>query len=132
MANKPKAIVDSECNLYNLSDASLSISGIRSYPEFLSQGQSVMIVEDSVIVLHCLVDPPTLNLTWTRNGTLLVPDLPHIRMINSTTNDNSTHFMLTVHSFQSSDSGMYQCIVQDMGSRPMGAVWMLTGTAITI
>ena len=118
--------------MYCSSITLLLSSGVQSYPDFLFSERSEDIVEGSVIVLHCRVHNTaiTMNITWTRNGTPLVPDLSHIRMTKSRSNDNSTLLMLTVNSFESSDNGIYQCIAEDMENISMGAVLMLTGTVV--
>ena len=88
-----------------------------------------MIVEGSIVWLYCQVNSSSTipTVTWTRDSSPLVPDTPHIRMRNSTSSNSSTTlYMLIVDNFQTSDSGMYQCIVQDMSV--MGTAVTLTGT----
>lgn len=91
-----------------------------------------------MIWLYCQVNSaaPNLTVTWTRDGTPLVEDIPHIRMKNSIisddvislSGDNSTAFLLIVDSFQGSDSGVYQCTAEVGEDIVNGTALMLTGT----
>ena len=69
-------------------------------------------VEGSVIQLYCSVESTTASFSWTKDGSPVVIDVPHLR--ERTSNDNTiTTSVLTVDNFQSADSGSYQCSVSD-------------------
>ena len=102
-----------------------------SLPDALFNGGSQTVVEGSVVWLYCQVSIKTLTVTatWTKDSVPLVQDVPHIRMRSSQT-DTDTTFLLVVDTFQSSDSGVYQCTVQDGAMTAMGTALMLTGIGI--
>ena len=85
-------------------------------------------VEGSVVWLYCEVNSTesTLTVTWNKDNILLVQDVPHIRIRNSTS-DTSTTFLLVVDNFQASDNGTYQCTAQDKGATANGTALTLTG-----
>ena len=101
---------------------------MTSLPAALFNGGSQTVVEGSVVWLYCQVDSKTPNVTatWTKDNVTLVQDVPHIRMRSSQT-DTDTTFLLVVDTFQSSDSGVYQCTVQDGAMTGMGTALMLSG-----
>ena len=102
---------------------------VTSLPAALFNGGSQTVVEGSVVWLYCQVNSktPTVRATWAKDSVPLVQDVPHIRMRSSQT-DTDTTFLLVVDTFQSSDSGVYQCTVQDGAMTAMGtAMLMLTG-----
>ena len=81
-----------------------------------------------MVWLYCQVNSrtPTVRATWTKDSVPLVQDVPHIHMRSSHT-DADTTFLLVVDTFQSSDSGVYQCTVQDGAMTGMGTALTLTG-----
>ena len=105
---------------------------MTSLPAALFTGGSRTVVEGSVIWLYCEVSStaPTLTVTWNKNSVPLVQDVPRIIM-RSSTSGSSTTFLLAVDNFQVSDSGTYQCTVQDGTSTGMGDMLTLTGERIS-
>ena len=101
---------------------------MTSLPAALFNGGSQTVVEGSVVWLYCQVNSrtPTVRATWTKDSVQLVQDVPHIHMRSSQT-DADTTFLLVVDTFQSSDSGVYQCIVQNAAMIGLGTALMLTG-----
>ena len=56
--------------------------------------------------------PFTAAFFWTKDGSPVVIDVPHLR--ERTSNDSTTTTsVLTVDNFQSSDTGTYQCSARD-------------------
>ena len=79
---------------------------------FESNGGLHNVVEGSVIQLYCSVESTTASLSWTKDGSPVVIDIPHLR--ERTSNDSTTTTsVLTVDNFQSSDTGTYQCSASD-------------------
>ena len=74
-------------------------------------------VEGSVIQLYCSVESTAASFSWTKDGSPVVIDVPHLRERTSndrTSNDSTmTTSVLTVDNFQSSDTGRYQCSASD-------------------
>lgn len=107
------------------------VVSILSLPAELFNGGSQDIVVGSVVWLYCVVNytEPTLTTTWTRDSAPLIQDIPHVRMPRSTSDGNSTTFILIVDIFRSSDSGVYQCVVEYSGITGMGTALTLTGTS---
>ena len=110
---------------------------VTSLPMLLFSGGIQRIVEGSTLWLYCQVNSiaPTLRVTWTKNGLPLVQDVPHIRIRSShfissrscTSRGNSTTFTLVVDTFQGSDSGVYQCRVDDGSNTAIGISIQLRG-----
>jgi hypothetical protein len=102
-----------------------------SLPDVLFSGGSQSVVEGSVVWLYCQVDSlgEGVAVTWTRNGVPLVQDVPHIRMRTSQS-DAATTFLLVVDTFRGSDSGTYQCTVQEGVMTGTGTALTLTGTVL--
>ena len=86
---------------------------VISLPEALFQADGGMqnVVEGSVIQLFCSVESITAIFSWTKDGSHVVIDVPHLRQ-RTTRNDTTTTSMLTIDNFQSTDNGLYQCIAQ--------------------
>ena len=79
---------------------------------FQSNGGIHNVVEGSVIQLYCSVESTTASFSWTKDGSPVVIDVPHLR--ERTSNDSTTTTsVLTVDNFQSSDTGTYQCSASD-------------------
>ena len=79
---------------------------------FQSNGGLHNVVEGSVIQLYCSVESITAAFFWTKDGSPVVIDVPHLR--ERTSNDSTTTTsVLTVDNFQSSDTGTYQCSARD-------------------
>ena len=99
---------------------------VQSRPEILFGNTSV--VEGSVIWLYCEVNSIATTLTafWNKDTRVLIEDVPHIRMRNSTS-DSSTTFFLVIDNFQMSDSGRYQCVIQNGQDEGNGRVFNLNG-----
>ena len=102
---------------------------VTSLPAALFNGGSQTVVEGSVVWLYCQVNitTPTVTVTWTKDSVPLVQDVPHIRMRSFPTHFYTT-FLLVVDTFQNSDSGVYQCTVQDGAMTGMGTALTLMGT----
>ena len=81
-----------------------------------------------MIQLYCSVESTTATLFWTKNGSQVVLDVPHLR--ERTTNETITISVLTVDAFQFSDSGTYQCHAEDGNSTWSGTTVTLTGKFI--
>ena len=61
-----------------------------------------------MIQLYCSVESTTASLSWTKDGSPVVINVPHLR--ERTSNDSSTTTsVLTVDNFQSGDTGTYRC-----------------------
>ena len=100
---------------------------VTSLPDLLFQLNSGVhnVVEGSVIQLYCSVESTTATLSWTKNGSPVVLDVPHLH--ERTKNDTQTSSVLTVDAFQFSDSGTYQCHAEDGSSTESGTTVTLTG-----
>lgn len=85
-------------------------------------------MEGSVIWLYCRVNSvaPSLRVRWTKDGTTLVRNVPHIRTTNSSSATSST-FVLVLDSFQATDDGLYQCTAEDGGDTVTSTPLTLTG-----
>ena len=84
------------------------------------------VVEGSVIQLYCSVESTTASFSWTKNGSPVVIDVPHLR--ERTSNDsNTTTSVLTVDNFQSSDTGTYECSASDGMRTGIGGNVTLSG-----
>ena len=96
---------------------------------FSGSGQTV--VEGSVIWLYCETNStsPTLTVTWNKDNTEIVEDVPHI-FTRRSTSGSSTTFLLGVNNLQVSDGGTYQCSVQDGADTDTGDMITLTGNAL--
>ena len=101
---------------------------MRSLPTVLfeSNGGVHNVVEGSVIQLYCSVSSSTATVTWTKAGSPVVLDVPHLR--ERTFNRNTTVLsVLTVDNFVSSDSGTYHCLAMDGGHSTNGTAVTLNG-----
>ena len=93
---------------------------------FSGSGQTV--VEGSVIWLYCEASSasPTLTVTWNKDNTEIVEDVPRI-FTRRSTSASSTTFLLGMDNLQVSDGGTYQCSVQDGADTVTGGIVTLTG-----
>ena len=101
---------------------------VRSLPTVLFESNGGMhnVVEGSVIQLYCSVLSSTATVTWTKDGSPVVLDVPHLR--ERTFNDSTTVLsVLTVDNFVSSDSGTYHCVAVDEGHSSNGTAITLAG-----
>ena len=101
---------------------------MRSLPTVLfeSNGGVHNVVEGSVIQLYCSVVPSTATITWTKDGSPVVLDVPHLR--ERTFNESpSILSVLTVDNFVSSDSGTYHCLAVAEGHSSNGTEVTLNG-----
>ena len=106
--------------------------GILSLPDVLfSSGNQRSIVENSVLFLYCQVNStaPTLRVTWMKDGTPLIQDVPHIRLRNLLSGADTTTLLLVVDLLQVSDNGVYQCAAENEGRVAVGDTLILNGTA---
>ena len=96
---------------------------------FSGSGQTV--VEGSVIWLYCEASStsPTLTVTWNKDSTEIVEDVPRI-FTRRSTSASSTTFLLGVDNLQVSDGGAYQCSVQDGADTITGDKITLTGNVL--
>ena len=111
--------------------AGLSVTSLPTVL-FESNGGVHNVVEGSVIQLYCSVPSPTATLTWTKNGSPVVLDVPHLR--ERTVNDSDTgtiNSVLTIDYFVSSDNGVYQCFAEDNGLNSGGGTLTLSGMCLT-
>ena len=97
---------------------------------FQSNGGIHNVVEGSVIQLYCSVESTTASLTWTKDGSPVVIDVPHLRERTSN-NSTTTTLVLTVDNFQSSDTGTYQCSARDGMRTGNGANVTLNGIELS-
>ena len=113
------------CHLYAYAD--LQVTSLPSVL-FESNGGVHNVVEGSVIQLYCSVVFSTATFTWTIDGSPAVFNVPHLRE-RTVSNDtaNITTSTLTVDNFQSSDSGTYQCLVENSGRTYNGSATTLIG-----
>ena len=93
---------------------------------FESNGGLHNVVEGSVIQLYCLVESTRVSLSWTKDRSSVVIDVPHLR--ERTSNDSTTTTsVLIVDNFQSTDTGTYQCSASSGLRTANGANVTLTG-----
>ena len=65
-----------------------------------------------MIHLYCSVESTTASFSWTKDGSPVVIDVPHLQ--ERTSNDSTTTTsVLTVDNFHSTDTGTYQCSASD-------------------
>ena len=105
---------------------------VTSLPSVLFQSNGGLhnVVEGSVIQLYCSVESTAASFSWTKNGSAVVIDVPHLR--ERTSNDSTTTTsVLTVDNFQSSDTGTYQCSARDGTRTGNGENVTLTGKFIS-
>ena len=82
-----------------------------------------------MIQLYCSVPSPTATLTWTKDGSPVVFDIPHLR--ERTVNDSDTiNSTLTMDNFVSSDNGMYQCLAEENVFNSSGGTLILNGIVL--
>ena len=97
---------------------------------FQSNGGIHNVVEGSVIQLYCSVESTTASFSWTKEGSPVVIDVPHLR--ERISNDSSTTTsVLTMDNFQSSDTGTYQCSARDGMKTGNGAYVTLNGIELS-
>ena len=93
---------------------------------FEANGRVYKIVQGSVIQLYCSVESSTATFSWTKDGDLVVINIPYLHQ--RTCNDsNTTTSVLTIEGFQSHDNGTYQCLAKDGVDSGNGTVVTLTG-----
>ena len=99
----------------------------------LFSGSSQTVVEGSVIWLYCEASStsPTLTVTWNKDNTEIIEDVPRI-FTRRSTSASSTTFLLGVDNLQVSDGGTYQCSVQDGADMVAGDMISLTGNVYVI
>ena len=99
---------------------------VNSYPKLLFSGESQTVVEGSVVWLYCKINSnaPSLRVVWSKDGTPLIQDVPHIRLRSSIDADTST-LLLVLDVLHASDSGAYQCRA---GNTAVGETLALIGT----
>ena len=101
---------------------------VTSLPAALFQENSGVhnVVAGSVIQLYCTVDSLNVTFTWTKDGSPVVINVPHL--FERTYNDNTTtRSALIIDGFQSSDNGTYQCMAMDGQESCNGNTTTLTG-----
>ena len=103
---------------------------LTSLPALFS-GSGQTVVEGSVIWLYCEASStsPTLTVTWNKDNTEIVEDVPRIFTRRSTSGSYTT-FLLGVDNLQVSDGGTYQCSVQDGADIVTGDMISLTGNVL--
>ena len=110
----------------------LSQLTITTLPEalFLAGGGVRNVVEGSVIQLFCSIQSTTATFSWTKNGSAVVVDVPHLRE-RTTIDSTTTTSMLTVDNFQSTDNGEYQCMAHiDLENSEAGGTANLRGLIV--
>ena len=103
---------------------------VTSFPEALFNGESQNIIEGTEAWFFCEVNmvSSALTLTWNKNGQVMIQDAPRIRLRSSRSDaSTTTTYLLVVESIEIADSGTYQCIAQERGSRVFGVTLRLTG-----
>ena len=110
--------------------AVLSQLSVTSLPAALFEVNNGMhnVVEGTVIQLYCTANSTTATFSWTKDGSPVVIDVPHLR--ERTCSDVSTSTatsMLTIDGFYSSDNGTYLCTAVDGASTESGSTVVLTG-----
>ena len=87
---------------------------VTSLPAALFQENSGVhnVVNNSVIQLYCTVDSLNVTFSWTKNGSPVVINVPHL-FERTCNNSTTTRSVLTIDGFQSSDNGTYQCMAID-------------------
>ena len=101
---------------------------ITSLPDALFQENSGIhnVVNNSVIQLFCTVESTGAKFSWTKDGSPVVINVPHL--FERTCNDSTTtRSVLTINGFQSSDNGTYQCMATDGQQCGCGNTTTLTG-----
>ena len=84
------------------------------------------VVAGSVIQLYCTVESTSATFSWTKDGSPVVINAPHL--FERTCNDSTTtRSVLTIDGFQSSDNGTYQCMATDGQQCGCGNTTTLTG-----
>ena len=85
------------------------------------------IVETAVIQLYCSGSGTTIEeITWSKDGTTLTNDPPHLRIRGSSTDMS----VLTIDNFNSSDDGQYVCHVTGSTGSATSPILTLTGMYI--
>ena len=127
--------MQSECNETISFPFFLDVQGqslvVTSLPTVLFQtnGGVHNITAGSVIQLYCSVLSTTASFFWTKDGTPVIIDVPHLR--ERTCNDSTTAIsVLTVDNFQTSDDGIYQCMAMDRNTTGEGGSIELRGIRI--
>ena len=101
---------------------------VTSLPAVLFQTNGGMhnITAGSVIQLYCTASSDTATFSWTKDGRLVVIDIPHLH--ERTCNDSTTATsVLTIDNFQSSDNGTYQCMAMNGNATGLGGSIELRG-----
>ena len=101
---------------------------VTSLPTVLFEpnGTTHNIVEGSIIQLYCSVESTTASFYWTKNESLVQPDVVHLR--ERTCNDSTTATsVLTIDGFLFSDTGTYQCNAVDGMTTGSGNTVTLAG-----
>ena len=79
-----------------------------------------------MILLYCTVESTNVTFSWTKDGSPVVINVPHL--FERTCNDSTvTKSVMTIDSFQSNDNGTYQCIATDGQQCGCGNATTLTG-----
>ena len=97
---------------------------------FNTSGGVHNVVNGSVVQLYCSVESPNATFSWTKDGSPVVIDVPHLHE-RTCSDSTSTTSVLTVDSLQSTDNGMYQCTAVDGGSTGRGRNVTLTGKLVS-
>ena len=111
----------------------LSQLTITSLPATLFQENSGVhnVVAGSVIQLYCTVESTNVTFSWTKDGSPVVINVPHL--FERTCNDSTTtRSALIIDGFQSSDNGTYQCMATDGQESGSGNTTTLTGMIVYI
>ena len=101
---------------------------MTSLPEalFLTNGGVCNVVQGTVIQLFCVVQSPNVTFSWTKNGEVIILDVPRLRERTCSNSTTSTS-MLTIETFQFSDNGTYQCSAALGDITGIGGSTTLTG-----
>ena len=120
------------CVVYSISSAAVNgqIPTVSVLPEVLwGTGGDVSrnIVETAVTQLYCSGSGATIvGITWSKDGTTLTNDPPHLRIRGSSTDMS----VLTIDNFNSSDDGQYVCHVSGNTGSATSPILTLTGMYI--
>lgn len=104
------------------------LSSVTSLPDALFNVNSGMrdVVEGTVIQLYCVADSTAATFSWTKDGSSVVINVPHLRERTWIEGDTAAS-MLTIDGFYSTDNGAYECTAMDGASTVSGDTTVLTG-----
>lgn len=105
-----------------------TLSDITLLPAMLFSQRRQRIIVSSVVWLYCIIyfQSSELSMTWSKDGTSLVDDIPDIR-IRKRSHSRKTILRLELNNFHLSDGGTYLCTAESRGDIVTGTVLDLIG-----